>query len=186
MEQLIDRPSVVRSAEVEAGDLLLTINLYDIVAPPPMPKPVLELTLHDCASGVTEAAEALRGATIWEIEQEGASGPLTLTFHHDVAEIASVGCQRVSSARRPFEEADWLDLVGSYERWARREQDEVRRLRRTVRDLELALAQRTDRARRIVEQSGSHTDRAAQASSQLKVLEEVANVLRAALDLNEP
>jgi len=181
MEQLIDRPSVVRSAEAAGRDLLLTINLYDVVAPPPMPEPVLELTLHDCASGATEAAEALRDATVWEIEQEETSGSLTLTFYHDQGRIASVNCKRLSSARRRFGEADWLDLVSSYERWARREQDERMRLSRAVRDLEVALTQRIDRARRIIEQSDGHTDRTAQASGRLKALDEIASVLRVAL-----
>ncbi len=182
MEQLIDRPSVVRSAEVKGQDLRLTINLYDLVAPPPTPEPVLELTLHNCATGAEEAATALRDATVWEIDQEEAGELLALTFYHDVGEIASVNCQRLSLERRPFNEADWLDLVGSYDEWMQREQAEGRRLTKAIRNVDLALAQRIDRAHRILEQSDGHPERTALASGRLKALEEVANVLRTSLD----
>ena len=181
MEQLIERPSVVRSAELKGRDLRLTIQLYDLIAPPPMPEPVLELTLHDCATGVELAAEALRDATVWEIEQDESDEALRLTFYHDMGEIASVECCRLSSERRAFEGADWLDLVESYDRWMRREQAEGRRLTAAIRDVERALDQRLDRARRILDQSGGHAERAAQATGRVKVLEEISNVLRTAL-----
>jgi len=181
VEQLIERPSVVRSAELEGRRLRLTIQLYDLIAPPPMPEPVLELTLHDCASGAERAAEALRDSTVWEIEQDESAGALQLTFYHDMGEIARVECSRLSSERRAFEGADWLALVESYDRWMRREQAEGRRLTAAIRDVERALDQRLDRARRILDQSGGHAERSAQATGRLKALEEIANVLRTSL-----
>jgi len=183
MKPIIDRPSFVRSAEVLDRDLLLTIDLFSTIAPPPVVStPILELTLHDCLDDIETTRALLQSADIWDIEQEQVDASLTLTFHNDWDGITRVSCQRVSSKQRPFEESDWRAVINSYDRLLRNNGDETWRLNRVVRDLELALAQRIERSHRILDQSEGHPNRIAKASGQMKALQEISNILRTSLN----
>lgn len=178
-KELIDRLAVVQEARWKGRDLLLILVLNAGVSVPDIDEPVLELTLSGCEEkeAVKAAVAQLCKRTLWEVVQRTEGGRQVVVFEDDIGEIACIRCQQVMTARRPFGEAEWRDLVLACEKWAQQEQAEAVRLRHVLQQVKTALHQRYDRAQHLLSLVQPHSERATQETAKAQVLREVIRVL---------
>ena len=91
-------------------------------------------------------------------------------------------CQRVAIRRRAFRDTEWRELCEAYERWVRREIASNRHLEKATNVLETAMAQRQDRAERILAAKPPDSGAGKGAAGRLGLLVELREILRAALE----